>query len=373
MGLFRKKPKGEERDKKPGLIKRLWKLIRNIDWQNPIHRWRILFIGLLTIIIVSVGSYSAIALTSTRTFCTVCHEMAPENRTMEVSAHSEIGCVDCHIGPGAVNTLVHKVKALKEVYSHIFGLPDPIVQTSAVPDKNCLQCHSENRDVTTNGDLIVAHKEHIAEQIPCVTCHSGVAHAKVVERGLNTGADYDYWTVENIDKLVSIDDMLPNMGTCIDCHDKVNNGERPWDDIAYSLPDSSHYKNKGRKKDSSSNSLEEDTITQETILQAISNQKSDNVEISMSCATCHEEIGIPTHHNKEGWVDNHSNEAWNEFKQCVNCHEDSKWMKHIPEQNIVSLIEAAASKTDNKKMSKENVNEEMKKNKFCYSCHEKRF
>ena len=26
------------------------------------------------------------------------------------------------------------------------------------------------------------------------------------------------------------------MGTCIDCHDKVNKGEKPWKEAAYLVP-----------------------------------------------------------------------------------------------------------------------------------------
>lgn len=375
MGLFRKKPNEEKMDRKPGLFTRLRQSIRNIDWKNPMHRWRLLFISLFALVVIGAGSYSAIALTSTNTFCGLCHEMSPENVTHQASAHSEVGCVDCHIGPGVVNTLVHKVEALKEVYYHIVGPPDPIVQTAAVPDKNCLQCHSENRLVTATGDLIVAHDEHIDEQISCITCHSGVAHAKVVERGMNYASDRDYWTTENADKLVSIEYMLPNMGTCIDCHEKVNNGERPWEDLAYSLPDSSHYENKGKKKDrtmtvnvtAAENTEENELAMQNIILQAIGKQTKD-VKISMDCFTCHQEVGVPKHHDMKGWDQNHGDDAFKELDQCLDCHEDTKWMKEVPEQDVISLIESGA-KSEDYKQSMTTVTKESRERAFCSTCH----
>ena len=218
MKFWKKKQKvqTEDTEKKPGLFKRLWRKFRSIDWKNPVNRWKLLFASLFAVVALSGTMYGAIAFTSNPEFCSWCHEMAPEYVTFQASAHSEIKCTQCHIEPGAVNMLLHKVESMKEVYYHIVGPPDPIVQTVAVPNINCVQCHSENRLVTATGDLIVNHSEHIKEDIPCITCHSGVAHAKVVERGINYQKDLDYWTVENTEKLVSADYMKPNMGTCID-------------------------------------------------------------------------------------------------------------------------------------------------------------
>ncbi len=55
--------------------------------------------------------------------------MAPEYTTFTASAHSEITCVQCHIKPGFINMMTHKVISLKEVYHHVMGIPEQIVQT----------------------------------------------------------------------------------------------------------------------------------------------------------------------------------------------------------------------------------------------------
>ncbi len=61
-------------------------------------------------------------------------------------------------------------------------------------DENCLQCHSKNRLVSASGDLIVNHKGHIEEGVPCISCHAGVAHAKIAARGINTEEVRGHWT-----------------------------------------------------------------------------------------------------------------------------------------------------------------------------------
>ena len=165
MAFWGKKKEKEtetrEERKKPGLIRRLWRKFRAIDWKNPVNRWKLLFASLVAMIVVFGGGYGVIAFTNSPTFCHSCHEMAPEYATYTNSAHNQISCVQCHIKPGMTNMLTHKVKSLKEVYYHVTGIPEQIVQTDdeAISNENCLQCHSQNRLVTASGDLKVNHDD----------------------------------------------------------------------------------------------------------------------------------------------------------------------------------------------------------------------
>ncbi len=176
---------GIPEEKKPNLFRRLFQKLKNIDWKNPVNRWKLLVAVIL--VLVGMGAFvgGAIAFTNQPSFCSNCHEMGAEYVTHKASAHSQIECVQCHVKPGPVNEVVHKVESLKEVYYHVVGLPTPIVQTVPVENENCKQCHSDERSITASGDRIVEHEKHIKEEIPCITCHSGVAHAKIAERGLN--------------------------------------------------------------------------------------------------------------------------------------------------------------------------------------------
>jgi nitrate/TMAO reductase-like tetraheme cytochrome c subunit len=368
VAFWRKKknPEVNPEEKKPGMIKRLWKKVKDIDWKNPVNRWKLLFASLAVFIVLLGSMYGVIEATSTPSFCKVCHEMGPEHITFTNSAHSEISCVQCHVKPGAVETVVHKVESLKEVYYHVVGPPDPIAQTVAVENENCLQCHSENRLVTATGDLKVNHAKHIDKDIPCITCHSGVVHAKVVERGLNTQDNLDKWTPEVGKKLMGEEYMKPNMGTCIDCHDQVNQGKKPWKDIAYSLPESEHGK-KEEKKAEVAEEKESHKKTQDIILQAIGTQTQD-VKLSMECSTCHQEVSTPDNHKNVDWNQNHGGNALESLDKCMNCHKDSKWIKVFAKQDIDALLNGNVGK---EKYTKDInvVKTEARQNQFCSACH----
>jgi nitrate/TMAO reductase-like tetraheme cytochrome c subunit len=325
-------------------------------------------------IIVFGGGYGVLSFTNSPSFCSSCHEMAPEYSTYTASAHNQISCVQCHIKPGVVNMLTHKVKSLKEVYYHVTGVPNQIVQTEeeAVSNQNCLQCHSENRKVTASGDLKVDHKKHIDEGIPCITCHSGVVHAKMAARELNVGKDRSEWTSkQNAEKLIEEKYLRPNMGTCIDCHNKVNKGEKPWEEIAYSIPTNPEEAEKAKETEKAPTGNTEETKqdTQEIILQAIGTNKT-NGKLSMECKTCHqsEEIGIPKNHQAADFDKNHGPASVQQLDKCVTCHQDSNWTKEIPKQDIMTLLKYG-NKAPKYVPNAEAAKEEAKINTFCNTCH----
>ncbi len=381
-------------DRKAGLFRKLWQKLRNIDWKDPVTRWKVMFISLIGLIVVGGGSYGALTLTNSPTFCSSCHEMAPEYSTFTASAHNNITCVQCHIKPGTINMLTHKVKSLKEVYYHVTGVPKQIVQTEeeVVSNENCMQCHSKNRLVTASGDLKVNHKGHIDEGIPCISCHAGVVHAKMAARGINTDEVRGDFTKETAEKIMEKKYLRPNMGTCIDCHDKVNNGEKPWKDVSYLVPPNPEEVEKKideTKKESVSETAKETTAkpaegtpgsgtaeelakaheekTQELILQAIGKQQKD-VKISMSCETCHKKLNIPKTHKAVDWNQNHGTTAILKLDQCMNCHQDSKWIREIPKEDIISLLKMGNEKviyTPNVTLAKDQA----RTNKFCAACH----
>ncbi|CAH2716867.1 hypothetical protein BACCIP111895_04055 [Neobacillus rhizosphaerae] len=374
-------PETRENKKKVGLIRRLWQKFRSIDWKNPVNRWKLLFVSLVGCIVVFGGGYGVLTFTNSPSFCSSCHEMAPEYSTYTASAHNNISCVQCHIKPGFTNMITHKVKSMKEVYYHVTGVPKQIVQTEeeAISNENCLQCHSKNRLVTASGDLKVNHKGHIEKDVPCISCHAGVVHAKIVARGINTEEVRGHWTKENAEKLMEEKYLRPNMGTCIDCHDKVNNGEKPWKDVAYNVPPNPEEVEKKleektkasgeatKEGESKETEAAHDGKTQEIILQAIGKQQKD-VKISMECETCHKKVKVPKNHKVAGWNGKHGGTAIQELDKCVNCHQDSKWAREIPKEDIISLLKMKETKT--KYVPNITVVKDQSRiNKFCSACH----
>jgi nitrate/TMAO reductase-like tetraheme cytochrome c subunit len=344
------------------------------ETKKSLHRWKLL-VASLTVFIGMLGLiYGAISYTSTSSFCSSCHEMAPEHVTFQATAHKKIKCTQCHIEPGAKNLVLHKIESLKEVYSHFAGPPDPIIQTVGVKNENCQQCHTNKRLISATGDLIVNHKGHVDEGIPCITCHSGVAHAKVVERGINDSSTYDLWTKENAKKLMGEAYEKPNMGTCIDCHDQVNEGKKPWKDLAYSLPEKPSKKIEVEESFKPTPEMEAGVLereipenTQKIILQALGQQK-EHVKISMECFTCHQKINTPKNHDENTWQKRHGFFALNDLDECLNCHQDTKWVKKFEKQDIKKLLAGTGQKT--KKIQKQlSLKEISRTNDFCITCH----
>jgi cytochrome c-type protein NapC len=239
-----------------------------------------------------------------------------------------------------------------------------------------VQCHSKNRLVTATGDIKVNHKGHIEKGIPCTTCHRGVAHAKIVERGINNSNTYVAWSEKNINKLIDEKFVNPNMGTCIDCHEQFNQGKQPWKDAAYSLPKTSNGKEQKEASvtfidtpEMKAGILERDLPEnkQKTILEAIGKQQTD-VKIPMECFTCHQEIKVPKNHEGQNWSQSHGEFAVKELGKCLTCHQDSLWIKEIEKQDITTLLTGNKKKEEYKK-DLITARNESRNNFFCSTCH----
>ena len=77
-----------------------------IDLNNGRTRRLVLVFLALTcmnIVILSLATYKSVEVMDSTAFCgTTCHTvMTPEFTTYQRSPHSRVGCVSCHIGPGA--------------------------------------------------------------------------------------------------------------------------------------------------------------------------------------------------------------------------------------------------------------------------------
>lgn len=139
--------------------------------------------------------------TSVPPFCgLMCHEMSEYYKQWQASTHANVTCVDCHVDPGLVPQLIHKVIALKELYHHIMKSYEyPIVPRELAPsDDACKRCHSGKREFSLSGDLKMPHEKHVKivaeeplrievakghlrnvhfEGSQCIYCHFNVVHA----------------------------------------------------------------------------------------------------------------------------------------------------------------------------------------------------
>lgn len=159
--------------------------LRLPNWKDPRTRAR-LIVWLLTLLTVVVAmSVSAMAMTSRKQFCSLCHEMAPDLAAFGRSAHASISCYGCHMPAGANPGIfvLHKVEALKELYLHFTNsFEKPINGTShyalaKIGSAECNQCHStQNRIFTLSEGIIMDHAKHAEKKVECPTCHNRVAH-----------------------------------------------------------------------------------------------------------------------------------------------------------------------------------------------------
>lgn len=337
------------------------------DRKKTINRFTKFVIGLIGFFaILIVCGYGVNAYTNSPSFCKSCHEMQPEYATHSVSVHKNISCVECHDKPGIQNIIPNKIKLLKEVYVHFTGVPKQITvkNLNSVPTENCLQCHKETKLVKATGDLNVNHPGHILKDgIPCITCHSGISHGNIAARGLNTAENRDKITQSNVTAIMDKQNVIPNMGTCIDCHVKVNNGEKPWKDSNYVIPSVSQENTNTAETDQAAQDLK----TQGLILQAIGKQKT-YAKISMECKTCHKIVNIPEEHKNLDWQVNHGSMAMQELNKCINCHQDSKWVKEVPKESITSALKNGTQQVGYTSTYTQ-VLDQTRENKFCNTCH----
>jgi len=121
-----------------------------LNWANVDLRRLFYFVGaatVLNIMIASQLSYGAVSYMDTVTFCgQTCHTvMQPEYTAYKDSPHSNVECVQCHIGPGAGWFVKSKLSGMGQVIAVTFNTyPRPIptpVHNLRPARETCEACH----------------------------------------------------------------------------------------------------------------------------------------------------------------------------------------------------------------------------------------
>lgn len=126
-----------------------------IDLRDPVFRRGIeivLAATFVNFVIVGTASYRGISYMDSPSFCgQSCHVMAPQWSAYQVSPHSHVACVECHIGSGvqaAVHAKINGTKQLVEVTFHTFPTPIKASLSQLRPSRaTCEECHSPTRFV----------------------------------------------------------------------------------------------------------------------------------------------------------------------------------------------------------------------------------
>jgi len=192
---------------------RWWpRVLRIYDESGRAVRVRVRYLVLLLVAVGFLGFsavYLPVAMTSVPGFCDNCHLMVEPAELWKESTHSNVNCVECHVNPGFVSEIEHKILSYKEIYAQFFGgghMPEDIhTPTNA----SCLQCHYLDREVSPGGDLKIPHREHVEmRDLMCADCHFNVVHSRRGEPGGPPPMDVCYMCHDG--------DRAPN--ACSTCH-----------------------------------------------------------------------------------------------------------------------------------------------------------
>ncbi len=121
------------------------------------------FFGVIVVVLFATFSYEAYHYTDSNGFCLeVCHQvMEPEGVAYSRSAHSNVNCVDCHIGPGADWFVRAKISGIRQVFAVIgdtYQRPIPTPVENLRPAREtCEECHAPSK---FHGSKLVL-REHV--------------------------------------------------------------------------------------------------------------------------------------------------------------------------------------------------------------------
>jgi nitrate/TMAO reductase-like tetraheme cytochrome c subunit len=125
-----------------------------VDFGQPMVRQGFLLVAIATglnVLIAGTASYRAVGYMDTTQFCgQTCHTvMTPEFTAYQNSPHSNVNCVECHIGPGAGWFVRSKLSGVRQVFAvtfHTYSRPIPSPVKYLRPAREtCEHCHWPQR------------------------------------------------------------------------------------------------------------------------------------------------------------------------------------------------------------------------------------
>ena len=126
-----------------------------LNWSNPAFRQLTSFVAVATVANVVFGGHlssSAVHYMDSVGFCgQSCHVMTPQYTAYQVSSHAQIGCVECHVGEGAVSAVRAKLNGVRQLVGIATGsYPRPIptpVHGLRPARQTCGKCHWSGKSV----------------------------------------------------------------------------------------------------------------------------------------------------------------------------------------------------------------------------------
>lgn len=127
------------------------------------------FIGasFIFLLLTAFGSYQTYHLMETTVFCgETCHTpMEPEFKAYQHSAHAQVDCVQCHIGPGTTAYIKVKINGVKQMYHEVLGdfeRPIKILKPNLrLTEETCQDCHWSQKHF---GDVPKTFRHFLADE-----------------------------------------------------------------------------------------------------------------------------------------------------------------------------------------------------------------
>lgn len=121
----------------------------------------------LNVAILSAATYQGVEYMDSNQFCGVtCHKvMAPEYAAFKDSSHSRVGCVECHIGPGAPWFVRSKLSGTRQLFAVAFEtysrpIPSPVKHLRPARE-TCEHCHWPQK---FHGDKFVVRTKYSSDE-----------------------------------------------------------------------------------------------------------------------------------------------------------------------------------------------------------------
>jgi nitrate/TMAO reductase-like tetraheme cytochrome c subunit len=139
-------------------------------------------IGILAVILVTVGAVGFIEYSAQPGFCDNCHIMEPYYVSWQQSSHKDVPCIQCHYAPGIKAEAMGKFQAANQVVKYVTGAYG-MKPWAEIDDAACLRsgCHVEARlsSMVDFEGIPFTHAQHLGElrrgkQLRCTSCHSQI-------------------------------------------------------------------------------------------------------------------------------------------------------------------------------------------------------
>ncbi|MHB9148946.1 MAG: NapC/NirT family cytochrome c [Thermoleophilia bacterium] len=132
-----------------------------------------LIVGILLILIVVLVGLG-LDYTSSPSFCSSCHTIAPFAEAWKGSSHErvDVSCIDCHFDPGTVGYIKGKTYSVIKLAQWAMGETERKPEAArTIVAGSCRHCHPEPKST------FMPHAFHTeTANLECVECHSGIAH-----------------------------------------------------------------------------------------------------------------------------------------------------------------------------------------------------